>query len=77
VSALAWWLIPLVATILAVAFVALRSRPTKPSTADDGMDRMRRMQQAMERPLPGAGGPATSEHPPVQQSGVDGPEGRA
>jgi cytochrome c-type biogenesis protein CcmH/NrfF len=53
VSALAWWLIPLIATILAVAFVALRSRPEKPSTPDDGMDRMRRMQQAMERPLPG------------------------
>ena len=53
-SALAWWLIPLVATVLAVAFVVLRSRPAKPSTADDGMDRMRRMQQAMERPLPGS-----------------------
>ena len=52
VSALAWWLIPLVATILAVAFVALRSRPEKPATPADGMDRLRRMQQAMERPMP-------------------------
>lgn len=51
-SALAWWLIPLVATILAVAFVALRSRPEKPATPADGMDRLRRMQQAMERPMP-------------------------
>jgi hypothetical protein len=55
VSALAWWLIPLVATILAVAFVALRSRPGKPATPADGMERM---QQAMERPMP-SDGPAT------------------
>lgn len=51
-SALAWWLIPLIATVLAVAFVALRSRPAKPQTPADGMDRLRRMQQAMERPMP-------------------------
>ena len=51
-SALAWWLIPLIATVLAVAFVALRSRPEKPATPADGMDRLRRMQQAMERPMP-------------------------
>jgi hypothetical protein len=52
VSALAWWLIPLVATVLAVAFVALRSRPAKPTTAEDSMARLRRMQEAMERPMP-------------------------
>ena len=36
-SALAWWLIPLVATVLAVLFVMLRSRPAKPTTAEDAM----------------------------------------
>lgn len=51
-SALAWWLIPIGATVLAVAFVMLRSRPTKPMTAEDGMTSLRRMQEAMERPLP-------------------------
>ena len=55
VSALAWWLIPLGATVLAVAFVALRSRPSKPTTAEDSMERLRRMQQAMERPMPPQG----------------------
>jgi len=47
-----WWLIPLGATVLAVLFVMLRSRPTKPTTAEDSMERLRRMQQAMERPMP-------------------------
>ena len=60
-SALAWWLIPLVATVLAVAFVALRSRPSKPTTAEDSMARLRRMQEAMERPMPPQAG--TPEKP--------------
>ena len=56
-SALAWWLIPLGATVLAVLAVTLRSRPSRPTTAEDSMARLRRMQQAMERPMPG-GNPA-------------------
>jgi hypothetical protein len=75
-SALAWWLIPLVATVLAVAFVALRSRPAKPTTPDDGMDRMRRMQQAMERPMPGEGGPV-DPRPSSSDPGHDGLQDRA
>jgi hypothetical protein len=70
VSALAWWLIPLVATILAVAFVALRSRPAKPATPADGMDRLRRMQQAMERPMPSEG-PATGSVRPFTPEAPD------
>lgn len=54
-SALAWWLIPLGATVLAVLFVMLRSRPAKPTTAEDSMQRLRRMQEAMERPMPSSG----------------------
>ena len=54
-SALAWWLIPLVATVLAVLFVMLRSRPAKPTTTEDSMERLRRMQEAMERPMPSSG----------------------
>ena len=61
-SALAWWLIPLGATVLAVAFVALRSRPSKPTTAEDSMERLRRMREAMERPMPSQG----EEPKPVQ-----------
>ncbi|HAN71461.1 MAG TPA: hypothetical protein DCQ36_07715 [Actinobacteria bacterium] len=51
-SALAWWLIPIGATVLAVTFVILRGRPQKPTTAEDSMASLRRMQQAMERPMP-------------------------
>ena len=51
-SALAWWLIPIGATVLAVLFVMMRSRPSKPTTAQDAMDNLKRMQEAMERPLP-------------------------
>jgi hypothetical protein len=71
VSALAWWLIPLVATILAVLFVTLRSRPAKPTTAEDSMERLRRMQEAMERPMPPSGNfrvidPNAPAAPPVE-----------
>ena len=48
-SALAWWLIPIGATVLAVLFVMLRSRPSKPTSAEDAMTSLRRMQEAMER----------------------------
>lgn len=50
-SALAWWLIPIGATVLAIAFVMLRTRPAKPETAGDDR-KLRRMAEAMERPLP-------------------------
>jgi len=52
VSALLWWLIPIGATVLAVLYVMYRSRPEKPIEAHDGMERLRRMQDAMQRPLP-------------------------
>lgn len=52
-QALLWWLIPLCATVAAVLFVMVRSRPSKPTTAEDSMERLRRMQAAMERPMPG------------------------
>ena len=54
-SALAWWLIPIGATVLADLFVMLRSRPSKPTSAEDAMTSLRRMQEAMERPLPDLG----------------------
>ncbi len=51
-SNLAWWLIPIAATILAVAWAALRSRPAKPTQAADAMENLRRLNDAMERPMP-------------------------
>jgi hypothetical protein len=52
VSALAWWLIPIGATILAILWATLRARPAKPTEGQDGMAGLRRFQDAMERPLP-------------------------
>lgn len=51
-SALAWWLIPVVATVLAITWAAWRARPERPTEAHDGMESLRRMQSAMERPMP-------------------------
>lgn len=51
-ATLMWWLIPIGATVLAVGFVMLRGRPTKPTAARDSMENLKAMQQAMERPLP-------------------------
>jgi hypothetical protein len=57
VSALAWWLIPLAATVLAVVWAAWRSRPRRPADAHVAMEDMARFRQAMERPMPaGPGG---------------------
>lgn len=51
-SALAWWLIPLAATVLALVWAAWRSRPRRPADAHVAMEDMARFKQAMERPMP-------------------------
>jgi len=55
VSALLWWLIPVGATVLAVAWAMYRARPERPTEAIEGMEHLRRMQMAIQRPLPGDG----------------------
>lgn len=52
-SPLLWWLIPIGATILAIAWAMLRSRPARPISTDESMDSLRRMQAALDRQLPG------------------------
>jgi len=49
-----WWLIPIGATVLAIAWAMLRSRPARPISTDEGIDSLRRMQDAMNRQLPSA-----------------------
>lgn len=66
-SALMWWLIPIGATVLALGFVLLRGRPARPAAPADSMENLRRMQQAMERPLPRR---ATGAQPPSDQAGT-------
>jgi hypothetical protein len=48
-----WWLIPIGATILAIAWAMLRSRPARPISTDESMDSLRRMQAALNRQMPG------------------------
>ena len=51
-GALLWWLIPIGTTALAILYVVYRSRPAKPIDPRDSMENLRRLQDAMERPLP-------------------------
>lgn len=52
VNALMWWLLPLGATALAIAWVMLRSRPERPTQPHEGMESLQRMRQALEKPMP-------------------------
>ena len=54
-SVLLWWLVPVAATLLALAWVGLRSRPSKPVDAQQGMADLERFRQAMSKPLPAGG----------------------
>jgi len=49
VEALRWWLIPLGATALAVAWVVWVSRPRPPADTHDSLAKHRRFLEAMDR----------------------------
>lgn len=49
---LAWLLIPLVATLLGIAWVVWRSREPKPVDPQQGMEELARFREAMAKPLP-------------------------
>ncbi|MBU6311595.1 MAG: hypothetical protein KGN38_03600 [Actinomycetales bacterium] len=51
-SALLWWLIPVGATLLALAWAALRSRPRRPLDTHSSLGDMARFRAAMRRPMP-------------------------
>ena len=51
-SALLWWLIPLGATLLALAWAAARSRPRRVADTHETVGDMARFRAAMRRPLP-------------------------
>jgi hypothetical protein len=52
VSALLWWLIPLVATLIALAWAAARSRPRRVADTHETVGDMARFRAAMRRPMP-------------------------
>jgi hypothetical protein len=51
-SALMWWLIPLLATVIAVSYAIYRGRPDRPMEGAEGMQTLKAFQDAMNRPLP-------------------------
>ena len=56
---LGWLLIPLVATVLGLAWAAWHSRERKPVAAEQAMQDRARFREAMEKPLPPGGRPST------------------
>lgn len=61
-QALAWWLIPIVATLLAVVWVSVRNRPRPPVDTHESLEEHERFRAAMERPVV----------PPQARRGPDG-----
>jgi hypothetical protein len=49
-EAMAWWLIPIVATLLAVAWVTWRARPRRPADAHESLAAHRRFTEALSPP---------------------------
>ncbi len=58
-SALLWWLIPLAATLVALAWAAARSRPRRAADTHETVGDMARFRAAMRKPLPAE--PSASE----------------
>ncbi len=52
VAALAWWLIPIIATLFAVAWVTWRARPRRPADPHESLAAHRRFTEAMSLPPP-------------------------
>jgi hypothetical protein len=52
VEAMAWWLIPIVATFLAVVWVTWRARPRRPVDPHDSLAAHRRFTEALSPPVP-------------------------
>lgn len=48
-AAVAWWLIPIIATLLAIVWVTWINRPRKPADPHDTLAEHRRFKDALER----------------------------
>jgi hypothetical protein len=74
-SALVWWVIPIVITAIAIAVVGLRSRMGEPRDADPMAERAR-LRAAMERPIPRSQVPPDSIPPGSLPPAPSGPTSR-
>jgi hypothetical protein len=70
-SVLAWWLIPLGLTMVALGWALFRARPRKPLEIDEAIEVRNRVREALERPMPGQ--PARRLTPPPAVPVVENP----
>ena len=71
-SALAWWLIPVVATLIAFAWIRWRNRTRPPADAHQAMADMARFKEAMERPNPARSHLGIAASGDADRAGTDG-----
>jgi hypothetical protein len=83
-QALVWWLVPLAAFLLALAWVSVRNRPRPPADPHESMAEHERFRQAMQSPVDrrpartkrrfrrDAPADASPGRPPGGQPGADG-----
>ncbi len=50
-QAIVWWIIPVVATVIAVVWVSIANRPRPPADTSDSVAEHERFRAAMERTL--------------------------
>jgi hypothetical protein len=63
---MAWWLIPIVATLLAVAWVTWRARPPRRADAHESLAAHRRFTEALSAPADRPVPPAADDEAPDQ-----------
>jgi hypothetical protein len=68
-QAMAWWLVPLVAFVLAIVWVSIANRPRPPADPHDSVAEHERFIEALERPLGETGSASRLPDPDT-----DGPE---
>lgn len=77
-EAMAWWLIPIIATLLAVIWVSWSARPRRPADAHDTLAAHRRFTEALSpaEPITGPIAAAEARHtgPAHSGSGIDDPD---
>ena len=72
-KALAWWLIPAVAFVLALVWVSFKNRVRPPAKAQDSMAEHLRFQRAMQRQTESKPRPLASPADPSDPTDSSGP----
>lgn len=59
-SVLAWWLVPLAATLAAIALMAVANRPRGPGPSDRSVEEFQRFRDALQEQVHAAGEDGTA-----------------